>query len=149
VTHFFLSHARADADPYFETFYRDFIEELRGKVGAPNVDGLGFRDTEDIALGALWRPEIERALLESRTFLAMLSPTYIKRPACAKEWAGFEWRLRRQGGAATALLLPLVWIPTPPGDLPAVVQARQFAHAALGRTYVTHGLRVVVQRAGT
>jgi FxsC-like protein len=149
VSHFFLSHARADADPYLETFLNDFREELRGAIGATSVEGLAFRDTEDIPLGAPWEPALARALLGCRTFFAMLSPTYLKRPACNKEWAGFEWRLEQHGGAAAPdLLLPLVWIPIPDSDLPQAVRQRQYMHAALGQTYKDKGLRVMVRRAG-
>jgi len=150
VSLFFLSHARADAaDPYFETFITDFQKELRGVIGAPNVDGLAFRDTDDIPLGAAWEPALSRALLACRTFFAMLSPTYIQRPACNREWAAFEWRLQTHGGSSPLdLLLPLIWIPIPGSDLPAAVKRRQYTNAALGPTYTAKGLRFVVRRAG-
>jgi len=148
---FFLSHARADAaDPYFKTFLDDFRNELRGVIGVPTVDGLAFRDAEDIPLGAPWEAALERALLDAQTFFAMLSPTYIQRPACNKEWAGFEWRLAQRGGASPPdLLLPLMWIPIPEADLPPAVRQRQYRNAALGPTYMAKGLRAVVRRAGT
>ncbi len=146
----FLSHAQADAkDPYFETFVRDFLEELRGRIGAHTIDGLAFRYFDSIPLGAAWESNLEKALLGCRTFMAMLSPTYLRQPACAKEWACFEWRLRTWGGAAPPdLLLPLVWIPIPDSDLPPAIRSRQVAHASLGVTYASRGLRQVVQRGG-
>ena len=150
MSYFFLSHARADAkDPYFETFVADFLEELRGRIGAHSTDDLGFRDSDSVPLGAAWEPKLERALLVCRTFIAMLSPTYLQRPGCRKEWACFEWRLQTLGGAAPPdLLLPLVWIPIPESDLPPAIERRQRAHGSLGSTYADHGLRCVVRRGG-
>lgn len=147
VPYFFLSHARADVDEFFERFYKDFRNELRGKLGQTTVDGLAFRDTEAISPGALWKPRIERSLLDCRTFLAMLSPTYLTRPECAREWAGFEWR-RASYGQPPELLLPVMWIPIPDGEMPPTIQQRQYKHQALGRDYATHGLRYLVKRRG-
>jgi hypothetical protein len=146
----FLSHAQADAnDRYFDAFVADFTEELRGRVGAPTSEQLVFRASSSIPLGAEWQSSVDRALLACRTFLAIVSPTYLRQPACGAEWARFEWRLRTLGGAAPPdLLLPLVWIPIPAGDLPAAVRRRQLAHATLGPAYAARGLRHVVQRAG-
>jgi CHAT domain/TIR domain len=136
-------------DPYFETFVRDFLEELRGRVGAHTVDGLAFRYFDSIPLGAAWESNIEQALLVCRTFIAMLSPTYLQQPSCSKEWACFEWRLQTLGNAALPdLLLPLVWIPIPDRDLPPAIRSRQLTHASFGSTYASRGLRSVVQRAG-
>lgn len=145
----FLSHARSDVDPYFETFYSDFVSELRGLVGNNTIDNLVFLDSRDIPLGAKWESTLERELLACRTFIALLSPTYLRRPACSKEWASFEWRLSRCiGEPQPPLLLPLIWIPVPPDDIPAAVSARQARHASLGDTYDRRGLRHVVQRGG-
>lgn len=145
----FLSYARTDADRYFERFVRDFKEELRGRIGVPTSDDLVFRDSNNVPLGSAWRPELQRALLVCRTFIAMLSPTYVRRPECSKEWAGFEWRMQTSSSATPAeLLLPLMWIPIPDADMPPAIENRQLAHASLGSTYARLGLRCVVQNAG-
>jgi len=146
----FLSYARADAKtPHFEAFVADFLEELRGRIGAPAPDDLIFRDSDSVGLGAVWEPCIESGLRVARTFIAMLSPTYLRRPACAKEWACFEWRLRTLGGTSPPdLLIPLIWIPIPEDELPETVRRRQHSHASLGATYAARGLRYLVQRGG-
>lgn len=150
MSYAFLSYARSDADLYFETFYNDFVKELRGRVGDHTTNDLVFRDSSDIPLGAEWEPMLEQKLLTCRTFIAMLSPTYLRRPACHKEWASFEWRLQRwESSTPSDLLLPLVWIPIPKEDLPPAIRARQSAHASFGDTYARRGLRNVVQRGGT
>ncbi len=150
MSYCFLSYARADAkDPYFETFVADFLEELRGRIGVHTAEGLAFRDSDSSLLGAEWEPSVEMALRVSRTFIAMLSPTYLQRPTCSKEWACFEWRLRASGGATLPeLLLPLVWIPIPDADLPLAVQKRQRTHTSLGSTYAARGLLHLVRRGG-
>jgi len=150
VAYCFLSYARSDAgDPYFEKFVKDFLEELRGRIGAYTIDGSAFRDSDSISLGSEWEPSIERALLVCRAFIAMLSPTYLRRPACSKEWACFEWRLRTLGNESSAgLLLPLVWIPIPDEDFPTAVRRRQRSHASLGPVYAARGLRYLVKRDG-
>ena len=150
MSHCFLSYARADAkDPHFEAFLADFLEELRGRLGAHTIDGLAFRDSDSIALGAAWEPSIEKALRTCRIFIAMLSPTYLRRKACSKEWACFEWRLRNLGGAVQPeLLLPIVWIPILEEDVPVAVRRLQHTHASLGPTYVARGLLYLVRRGG-
>lgn len=149
MSYVFLSYARSDVDPYFETFYGDFVRELRGRLGDHTTDDLVFRDSRDIPLGARWEPMLERKLLACRTFIAMVSPTYLRRPVCRKEWASFDWRLQRTArGTSLALLIPLIWIPVPNEDLPSVVRERQSAHASLGESYARRGLRYVVQREG-
>lgn len=144
----FLSYAQADTNPYFEKFLESFMGELRDEIGADPSEELVFRDSDSIRLGARWELKLEHALLSSRIFIAMLSPTYIQRPACGREWAAFEWRLQhaRGGAAAPDLLLPLLWIPIPNADLPPVVRARQFAHSSLGSAYKEHGLKDLVRR---
>lgn len=145
----FLSYARADADLYFNSFVTDFLNELRARLGETDSAGLMFRDTQDISLGAKWEPELDHALRSCRVFLAMLSPTYIRRPRCSKEWAYFEWRLENTGAEGPPhRLVTLVWIPIPPGELPPAVEARQFKHDALGTGYALHGLRYLVQNGG-
>jgi FxsC-like protein len=146
----FLSYARADADPYFNGFVTDFVNELRAQLGETDSAGLMFRDTKDIPLGAKWEPELEHALRTCRVFLAMLSPTYIRRPRCSKEWAYFEWRLGATGtDGPPHRLVTLEWVPIPPDDRPPAVQARQFKHDALGTGYAVHGLRYLVQHGGS
>lgn len=145
----FLSYARANADPYFNSFVTDFLDELQTQLGETSGAGLMFRDTKDIPLGAKWEPELEHALRTCRVFLAMLSPTYIRRPRCSKEWAYFEWRLAQTGADGPPhRLVTLVWVPIPSGDLPPAVEARQFKHDALGTDYAVHGLRYLVQNGG-
>jgi FxsC-like protein len=145
----FMSYARSDVDPYFETFYRDFVRELRGCLGNNSTDNLVFRDSSDIPLGARWEPTIERRLLDCRVFVAMVSPTYLRRRACSKEWASVEWRLQHgDSESPSALLLPLKWIPVLNDDVPSAVRERQAVHVSLGNSYARRGLRHVVQRAG-
>jgi hypothetical protein len=146
----FLSHASVDAnDCCLDRFFEDFLEELRGRLGAHATDSLGFRSSSSIPLGAAWQPNLERALLGCRAFIAMLSPAYLRQPACRREWACFEWRLQTFGGTALPdLLLPLVWIPILEGDLPPAIRRRQIAPRSLGSSYASRGLRHVVQRGG-
>ena len=106
----FLSYARTDADgdPYFERFVEDFSKDLRGFLGDPTVEGLVFRDSVSIDLGEKWEAALEQALCVAQVFIAMVSPTYLRRSACSKEWAAFEWRLAKVGGTPRPkLLLPL------------------------------------------
>src|SRR5262249_22514339 len=136
-------------DPHFEAFVADFLEELRGRIGASTIDSLVFRESDGISLGATWEPSVEKALRVCRTFIAMLSPTYLQRPTCNKEWASFAWRLQSLGGTSPPdLLLPLVWIPIPDDDLPAALRQRQRTHASLGATYASRGLLYIVRRGG-
>lgn len=44
-----------------------------------------FKDTDSIGWGTNWRDCIEEALLNTAIFIPVLTPTYLKRPACLKE----------------------------------------------------------------
>jgi hypothetical protein len=148
VYYCFLSHARADAgDIYFATFVADFVDELRARVGAHTTDGLAFFD-DSVPLGAAWEPTVAHALRECRTFIAMLSPTYLHQRSCADEWAYFEWRLGAAAGPVPDLLLSLIWIPVPDDDLPPAVRRLRRGHSSFGAAYASGGLRHVVQRGG-
>jgi FxsC-like protein len=130
---FFLSYARSDADQYFERFISELTRDI--KLRAPGAEC--FRDSVTIELGDTWEPKIEEALRNATCLVAMISPTYLTRPACGHEWAAFEARMKENDRLK---IFPVLWLPPDPKTVPEVVKARQYANAALGDTYVTNGM---------
>ncbi len=146
----FLSYARLDADdPSLEKFATDFQRELRARLGLDAQEEILFRESDNILLGDTPQSKIRQALHTSRTFIALLSPTYVRCSTCAMEWSAFAGRLTTNGGIAyPGLLLPLLWIPIPSTDIPPQIAALQFAQSSFGNVYPRHGLRYLVQKGG-
>jgi hypothetical protein len=70
-----------------------------------------FRDVEDIKVGQQWSKRLEAGLTGSTFFLAVITPTYLKRDACREELKRFlkkEQQLERDD-----LVIPLLYLNTP------------------------------------
>lgn len=66
---------------------------------------------EDLRWGDRWRDEINRALDRTTLFVAVVSPTYVRRPECQREFEDFV-RLATRAGEPR-ILLPLRYGPVP------------------------------------
>jgi hypothetical protein len=138
----FISYARADGvDGLVRRFAADLAEELRARSGVNTIDGLVFRDVAGIEIGETYETVLRRELRSCKAFVALLSPTYVERPACETEWAAFAWRLERAG--SPPLLFPICWRYFEP--LPPMLAKVQNAHESLGETYAREGLRFLVE----
>ncbi len=70
-----------------------------------------FQDRNDISWGQAWKERIEDAIDSSTFLIVIVTPSYLKSPACRKEFDLFlkrEKKLRRND-----LILPLIYIETP------------------------------------
>jgi FxsC-like protein len=135
---FFLSYARLDGEnnPYFEQFKKELYGELIAN-GIPNPRERCFLDGDTIQLGDNWSDAIENALRSCNSFVALLSPNYIQRPACGLEWRAFTSRLSSEQPPE---LLPIQWNIFD-GTIPEEIGRHQFKHSALGQLYSEKGLR--------
>ncbi|MFY1691320.1 TIR-like protein FxsC [Plantactinospora sp. WMMB782] len=143
---FFLSYARSDDDPYVERFFLDLSDELRLLLGLPRDETVGFVDTRGIQLGAPWSPQLTGALAEAQTFVALLSPRYLRSEVCGREWQIFTDRMvehQRHHGAPPGALFPILWLP--PRVVPPAVAQYQYFEARLPEAYVRDGLRQLMR----
>jgi FxsC-like protein len=155
---FFLSYARADTknDAYLKKFYEDLNERVRflsgGMIDVESkvvVDTIGFFDTEDIEPGTQWPSELGKALRISRTFVCVLTATYLTRPYCGKEWEIFSSRVQEylknqpEKGDPPPVIFPVLWAPEEllRPLLPKAISTIQFSHKEFGEEYTQRGLR--------
>jgi len=139
--YFFLSYAREDEDEWVRRFYHDLSNEVRAYAGLSPGTEVGFLDTQSLDLGARWSDRLARELARCCTFVALISPRYVKSPWCGREWAVFADRLAQHTSSdgPPSALLPVNWLSTP--TLPAVVGDHQLTDSSLPPQYLEKGLR--------
>jgi FxsC-like protein len=151
--YFFVSYARQDvkeAAAYFDRFLQDLEHEVSVLTGEP-LEGLSFRDTDDIDVGKPWPDELVTALQTSRAFLPLYSMRYFQSPYCGKEWQAFQERwgkhVNAPGPTIPPLVLPVIWAPVEWNELslPAEILHHQYDHPELGPEYAAEGLRTLMR----
>ena len=147
--YFFLSYARTprladdhgDPDKWVAKLYADLCENViqfaRGKSAA-----VGFMDRE-MHTGAHWPGRLAQALACCRVFVPLYSPRYFESEECGKEWYAFARRVAEQAARRdqplTEVILPALWVPVDPTQMPMVAKAIQFNHQSLGSRYSVDG----------
>ncbi len=145
---FFLSYAREDAhnNRYFERFYGELERELHLRTGQPFSEPIVFRDTEHIDPGQPWPDRLRDVLCTCKIFLSIHSPLYYQSETCGKEWQFFRNRLEEHarlcGEPVPHLIIPIHWIPLPPGyeQLPQTVTNIHYWHPKLTTSASPEGL---------
>jgi FxsC-like protein len=140
---FYLSCATQNADTYVQRFYSDLTVDVGKLVGANDPAEVGFFDRSTTRPGDTWPPRTADALATARTLVPIVSPQFLLSEYCGKEWQVFEQR-RQLGGRAGPAILPVIWVPVPPEDLPPAVSEIQLwshdfpdAYRAEGLLYLT------------
>jgi FxsC-like protein len=145
---FFFSYARDNADKYLEKFYDDLRGEIRQRAGLSERE-TAFRDT-GLQTGDHWNSKLKDALQTSQTFICTISPTYILREFCGKEFQIFHERTqnRLEADRETVnphnVILPVIWIPIK-GDLPEALGSLQLYDADFSPDYKVEGLRYLLK----
>jgi FxsC-like protein len=144
---FFFSYARDSTDNYLPRFFKDLCGEVRRRKNPPPPeDEIGFRDTSGIKAGAEWTAELKEALRTSLSLVYILSPDFIYREFCGKEFEIFRRRLaldpkpNAEERGKNPVVLPVVWVPIK-GWMPEPLRARQWHDDSLLSEYKTYGLR--------
>lgn len=143
---FFLSYARGDDSDSIHRFYEDLCADVRDHAGVPRGAEVGFLDVHNIDIGATWNARLARYLAGCHTFVALVSPRYLRSDMCGREWAAFAGRLAQHtapGGEPPPALMPLLWLPPP--QLPAVVEELQYHNELLPTAYRDKGLRQMIR----
>jgi hypothetical protein len=131
----FFSYAHAD-DAHSGGKLADFCRWLEADVRAltGNHTFRIFLDRDAIEWGERWKRMIDGGLDESAFLIPAISPTYLNRPECRREFLQFLEKERRVIGGIFAasndgLVLPLLYLELPPNridDIAKEVVARQW-----------------------
>ncbi|TWG02156.1 TIR domain-containing protein [Streptomyces brevispora] len=148
--YFFLSYARtpayggggADPDMWVEPLFRDLCGHVMAMTDLPAGAPAGAIDRE-IRSGEGWSERLGEALATCRVFVPLFSPRYFANETCGKEWYAFAQRAihqRARSGQQGEAIVPALWVPVPPGQLPGPAERLQFDHRDFGDRYVSDGL---------
>ncbi len=146
--HFYLSNAPADYDGYLSGVFEDLARVLRVRLGLSASEEVGFLNTQGIAPGSEWRPDVAAALRTSQVMLALVSPAYIRSESAGKEWQLFENR-RYLGTMPEEIetprlvpqaIAPVLWIPCNGQTPKAISRAAPWTNAKSDSVYHRKGL---------
>ncbi|MET7503998.1 FxsC protein [Streptomyces microflavus] len=147
--YFFLSYAHTpgygsgtDPDMWVERLFRDLCGHVMAMTDLPAGASAGFMDRE-IRSGEGWSERLGETLATCRVFVPLFSPRYFASEMCGKEWHAFEQRAihhRARSNQPAEAIVPALWVPVPPSQLPGSAERLQFNHRDFGERYVTDGL---------
>ncbi|MFD9334894.1 TIR-like protein FxsC [Streptomyces sp. NPDC060028] len=156
--YFFLSYAHTprfgaggpDPDMWVERLFRDLCSHVMALTDLPAGSDAGFMDRE-IRSGEGWSERLGAALATCRVFVPLFSPRYFASEMCGKEWYAFAQRAIQHGAVSNRpaeAIVPALWVPVPPSQLPGPAERLQFNHNTFGERYVTDGLYGLIKLRG-
>ncbi|MFF3034863.1 FxsC protein [Streptomyces rubiginosohelvolus] len=147
--YFFLSYAHTpgygagtDPDMWVERLFQDLCGHVMAMTDLPAGAPAGFMDRE-IRSGEGWSERLGDVLATCRVFVPLFSPRYFASEMCGKEWYAFEQRAihhRARSNQPAEAIVPALWVPVPPSQLPGSAERLQFNHRDFGERYVSDGL---------
>ncbi|WP_344365485.1 TIR-like protein FxsC [Streptomyces gobitricini] len=148
--YFFLSYAHTprygtggpDPDMWVERLFRDLCGHVMALTDLPAGAPAGFMDRE-IRSGEGWSERLGEVLATCRVFVPLFSPRYFASEMCGKEWYAFAARAiyhHAKHNRPAEAIVPALWVPVPPEQLPGPAERLQFNHRDFGDRYVTDGL---------
>ncbi|WP_371792662.1 FxsC protein [Streptomyces sp. NBC_01471] len=153
--YFFLSYAHTpkhgavgpDPDMWVERLFRDLCAHVMAMTNLPAGAPAGFIDRE-LRSGEGWSERLGEVLATCRVFVPLFSPRYFGSEMCGKEWYAFAQRAIQEqvrSNRTADAIVPALWVPVPPHQLPGPAARLQFNHRAFGERYVTDGLYGLVK----
>ncbi|WP_406456578.1 TIR-like protein FxsC [Streptomyces sp. NBC_00876] len=149
LPYFFMSYAHTpgygggtDPDMWVERLFQDLSGHVMAMTDLPAGAPAGFLDRE-IRSGEGWSERLGEVLATCRVFVPLFSPRYFASEMCGKEWYAFEQRVihhRARTNRPASAIVPALWVPVPPSQLPGPAERLQFNHSDFGERYVTDGL---------
>lgn len=127
---------------WVERLYRDLCGHVMAMTDLPAGAPAGFMDRE-IHSGEGWSGRLGEVLATCRVFVPLFSPRYFASEMCGKEWHAFEQRAIRHRASTdqpAEAIVPALWVPVPPDQLPDSAARLRFNHRDFGDRYVTDGL---------
>ncbi|ORT60112.1 FxsC protein [Streptomyces sp. CB03238] len=127
---------------WVERLYRDLCGHVMAMTDLPAGASAGFMDRE-IRSGEGWSERLGEVLATCRVFVPLFSPRYFASEMCGKEWYAFATRAiyhHAKHNKPADAIVPALWVPVPPEQLPGPAERLQFNHRDFGDRYVTDGL---------
>lgn len=135
---------------WVERLFRDLCSHVMALTDLPAGAEAGFMDRE-IRSGEGWSERLGAALATCRVFVPLFSPRYFASEMCGKEWFAFAQRAIQHGAMSNEraeAIVPALWVPVPPSQLPGPAERLQFNHNTFGERYVTDGLYGLIKLRG-
>ncbi|MEU0394992.1 TIR-like protein FxsC [Streptomyces sp. NPDC006208] len=154
--YFYLSYAHTpsygpsgpDPDMWVERLFRDLCGHVMAMTDLPAGASAGFMDRE-LRSGEGWSEQLSEALATSQVFVPLISPRYFASEMCGKEWYAFAQRSvyhHARSDRPAEAVVPAMWVPTPPDQLPEVARHMAFDHrTALGDRSATGGFYELIK----
>lgn len=127
---------------WVERLFQDLCGHVMALTDLPAGAPAGFIDRE-IRSGEGWSERLGEALATCRVFVPLFSPRYFASEMCGKEWYAFAQRAihhRARSNQSAEAIVPALWVPVPPTQLPGPAERLQFNHRDFGDRYVSDGL---------
>lgn len=127
---------------WVERLFQDLCGHVMALTDLPAGTPAGFMDRE-IRSGEGWSERLGGVLATCRVFVPLFSPRYFASEMCGKEWYAFEQRAihhRARSNQPAEAIVPALWVPVPPSQLPGSAERLQFNHRDFGERYVSDGL---------
>ena len=145
---FFLAYARTPEKPWVKKLFHELSHEVYERTTFPDSAAVGFMDVTGIPPGHDWREEIYWALATCRVFVPLYSPRYFTSVECGREWHAFAQRTldhQARSPLTQSAIVPALWAPIVPSELPEVAQRIQMDHADLGDEYASEGFYTLIK----
>ncbi|MFI6644153.1 TIR-like protein FxsC [Streptomyces sp. NPDC050504] len=148
--YFFLSYAHTprndpgDADPnaWVKKLYTDLCADILQMTTLPPGVQAGFMD-QGMHVGEKWPDRLSEMLARCKVFIPLYSPRYFESEQCGREWWVFSQRQAdqqvRSYGRSPGAIIPALWVPVAPAELPQPAKDLQFQHEEFGRDYADEG----------
>ncbi|MFD3843529.1 TIR-like protein FxsC [Streptomyces sp. NPDC058642] len=148
--YFFLSYAHTpkndalDSDPnvWVKKLYDGLCEHILQLTDLPTGAKAGFLD-QGMVVGTRWTDELSDNLARCKVFVPLYSPRYFISEQCGREWWAFSQReinqRARGDDSRESAIVPALWVPVEPAQMPQVARDLQFNHADLGVDYADEG----------
>jgi len=151
---FSYAHARwadpcgqQDADLWASKFYGHLCAEIDRLVDVPGDRGPQVAD-RGTGLGVNWPQVLAEKLSTCSVFVPLYSRNYFRHPDCGREWSVIRLRQDMHVAATKSypnIVVPVLWDPVRPRDMPLWAQDIQYAHEELGHAYRAYGLQELLR----
>lgn len=151
--YFYLSYAHTpkgriegpDPDMWVERLYQDLCGHVMAMTDLPaGAPPAGFID-RSVRSGEGWSEQMGEFLAACRVFVPLFSPRYFASEMCGKEWHAFEQRAIRHRASTNQpaeAIVPVLWVPVPPTQLPGPAAQLQLSQHDFGTATLPTGSTV-------
>jgi len=103
---------------------------------------------QQLRAGSHWPRRLAEALATCRVFVPLYSRRYFASDQCGREWFAFSRRAQNhiaRSAQHVEAIVPALWVPVRPAELPEAARSIQFDHSAFGDRYSVDGFYGVIR----